>query len=82
MQSLLEYVVKGLVDQPGHVEIRQMEGEEGVKFLVLVAERDAGIVIGKRGFVVKAIRQLLKYCGQQNRLRVFLDVEAHGAASN
>lgn len=81
MQALLEYIVKGLVEQPDRVEIRQMEGEEGLKFLVLVDERDAGIVIGKRGFVVKAMRQLLKYCGQQTKARVFLDVEAHVSAS-
>jgi predicted RNA-binding protein YlqC (UPF0109 family) len=74
MEALLDYVIKSLVDHPDQVQIQSAQTDEGVQITVSVDARDAGIVIGKRGYVVKAIRQLLRVISYRERQKVFLDV--------
>jgi len=74
MEALLDYVIKSLVDYPDRVQIQSGMNDEGVQITVSVDARDAGIVIGKRGYVVKAIRQLLRVISYREKQKVFLDV--------
>ena len=55
MKELVEYIAKGLVDEPEEVEVT---GEDGVLELK-VSEADRGKVIGRRGRTAHAIRTIL-----------------------
>ncbi len=73
-QEYLEFVVKGLVDNPADVKINRTVDEMGVLLTLDVHLDDMGKVIGKRGNTAKAIRTLLRVVGMKNQARVTLKI--------
>lgn len=73
-QEFLEYVVKGLVDNPDAVKIDRAVDEMGVLLTLDVHPDDMGKVIGKKGNTAKAIRSLLRVFGMKNQARVTLKI--------
>jgi predicted RNA-binding protein YlqC (UPF0109 family) len=75
MESLLAYLARALVDEPGQVEVESFEEEDGTIVLELsVAEEDAGKVIGRGGRTVSALRTLVKAASVKQNQRVLVDV--------
>jgi len=80
-QQFLEYVVKGLVDNPNDVKVTRVVDEMGVLLTLEVNAIDMGKVIGRMGNTAKAIRTLLRVVGMKNNSRVNLKInEPEGAA--
>lgn len=73
-QTFLEYVVKGLVDNPDDVKIERKVDEMGVLLTLDVNPEDMGKIIGKMGNTAKAIRTLLRVVGMKNNSRVNLKI--------
>lgn len=73
-QQFLEYVVKGLVDNPNDVKITRTVDEMGVLMTLEVNAADMGKVIGRSGNTAKAIRTLLRVVGMKNNSRVNLKI--------
>jgi len=62
MKELLEYIVKSIVNSPDSVEIEEKESVDfpGLTILTInVAEEDKGVVIGRKGRTINAIRDLI-----------------------
>ncbi|MBI4037366.1 KH domain-containing protein [Candidatus Daviesbacteria bacterium] len=59
MDELLEYIVKNLVSKPEEVKIEQVREDGVVNFNLTVAADDMGLIIGKAGQTIRAIRRLL-----------------------
>lgn len=59
MRDLLEYIVKSLVTKPDEVEITEANDQNFINFMLKVNPEDIGLVIGKSGQTIKAIRKLL-----------------------
>ena len=59
MKDLVEYIVKSLVTKPDGVSVEETNSEEGVNLLLKVDPEDMGLVIGKAGQTIKAIRRLV-----------------------
>lgn len=59
----LAFIVKELVDNPDHVEIEEVEDDQGVVLELRVHAEDVGKVIGKRGRTAKALRTLIRAAG-------------------
>jgi hypothetical protein len=79
--AFLEYVVKGLVDNPNDVKVVRTVDEMGVLLTLSVNPIDMGKVIGRMGNTAKAIRTLLRVVGMKNNARVNLKInEPEGAA--
>lgn len=74
MKSVVETVVRNLVDHPDEVEVTEEEYGRGINFVVRVAENDRGNVIGRNGTTIQALRTLLNGLGQRRRLRVDVDL--------
>ena len=74
-QAFLEFVVKGLVDNPESVEITRTVDEMGVLLLLTVHPDDMGKIIGKAGNTAKSIRTLLRVVGMKTDARVNLKIE-------
>ena len=70
----LDYVVKGLVDNPNDVKIKRTVDEMGVLLTLDVNAADMGKVIGRMGNTAKAIRTLLRVVGMKNNSRVNLKI--------
>lgn len=73
-QQFLEYVVKGLVDNPGDIKIVRSVDEMGVLLTLTINPADMGKIIGRMGNTAKAIRTLLRVVGMKNNARVNLKI--------
>lgn len=74
MKELVEYIARGLVDQPEQVSVTAVEGEQSVIYELRVAPEDIGKVIGKEGRIVKSMRTLLKVASAREHKRAVLEV--------
>ncbi|MBI2066030.1 KH domain-containing protein [Candidatus Woesebacteria bacterium] len=59
MKDLLTFIVKGIIGKDNFEIAEETEGER-THFLVKAPEDSVGIIIGKEGKTIKAIRSLLK----------------------
>ncbi len=61
MKDLLHYLVTSIVEKPEAVKVEKTEPEENfVNLQITVDPRDMGIVIGKGGRIIQALRNLVK----------------------
>jgi predicted RNA-binding protein YlqC (UPF0109 family) len=74
MKSLIEYIVKSLVDSPEQVEVDEIRHGKRVTLALSVAKEDMGRVIGRGGKVANAIRTLLRAAGEQEECQANLEV--------
>jgi hypothetical protein len=59
LSDLVTYLARGLVDDPGAVQVAELKREGGSLLELRVAPADLGNVIGRNGRTAKAIRTLL-----------------------
>ena len=72
--SVLEYLVKQVVDNPDEVSITAGEGNRSdVQLDVRVADGDMGRVIGKRGRIAQSIRSVTRAAAVKDETTV--DIE-------
>lgn len=80
MKDLLEHLVKKLVSNPKKIKITESKKDDGVVHLSLsVHPEDMGIIIGKNGKNITAIRSLLKTAATKQGRKVFLELKEVGA---
>ncbi|MDD2822798.1 MAG: KH domain-containing protein [Candidatus Daviesbacteria bacterium] len=80
--TLLEQIIKAFVDEPEKVTVERKVDEMGVLLLVKLDEKDAGLVIGKAGSTIMALRKIMGVIGMKANARynIKLDVpEKKGA---
>jgi len=76
MKELLEYLARGLVEQPDQVRVNEV-GDDGGGATILelsVADDDYGNVIGRGGRTASALRAVIKSAGAKRNRRVFVDI--------
>jgi hypothetical protein len=59
MKHFLDYVVRSLVDNPDDVQISEIAGKGETVYRVSLHPADVGLVIGKGGRTIGAIRSLI-----------------------
>lgn len=74
-QELLEIILKSLVNHPEEVRIQKSIDEMGVLFRVKLNPQDMGLVIGKRGATINAIKHIVKAVAMRNYARVNIKIE-------
>jgi predicted RNA-binding protein YlqC (UPF0109 family) len=74
MTELLEFLVKSLVEDPGAVEVEELEEDGDLVYEITVADEDLGRVIGKGGRVANAIRTIAKAAAVRLDRRVIVDI--------
>ncbi len=76
-RTVLEYLVRAVVDDPEAVEVdvheRRTRGRPGVALEVRVAPSDMGRVIGKRGRIAGAIRTVVRAAAVRDGVEVDVD---------
>lgn len=74
MKDLVEFIAKGMVDDPDAVVVNETV-DRGTVFLELrVAPGEVGRVVGREGKLANAMRALLRVAGARSRKRVVLDI--------
>lgn len=71
---MLEYLAKGLVDNPDEVRVVRSERDGAVVFQLRVAPEDLGKVIGRQGRIVRALRTLVRAAGGRMNQRALLEI--------
>jgi predicted RNA-binding protein YlqC (UPF0109 family) len=74
MQAFLEYVVKGLVQNPAAVTVTPVEREGTTVYELRLDPQDVGKVIGRQGMTINAIRSLLLAGSAKQGLRCTLEI--------
>ena len=59
MDKLLADMIKAIVDKPDEVNVTATESENTIIYELTVGDGDLGIVIGKKGKNINAVRTLL-----------------------
>jgi len=75
IQNLLEVIIKAITHYPENVKVNKIVDDIGVLFSVRVDGRDMGLVIGKRGENINAVKHLVKIVGYKTKTRVSVRVE-------
>ena len=60
MKNLLTFLLINLVNNQDDVEVIEEEGEFSTEYMIRVHQDDVGLVIGKNGRIIQAIRTLVK----------------------
>ncbi|HHV04961.1 MAG TPA: KH domain-containing protein [Anaerolineaceae bacterium] len=74
LHDLLEFIAKGLVNDPESVKVDSSIEENTVHLKLSVATEDIGRVIGKQGRVANSIRHLLRAAASREGMQVIMDV--------
>ena len=74
MQEFVEYVVKGLVDQPDAVSVTEVDREGSTVYELRMDPDDVAKVIGRRGVTINAIRSLLQAGAAKKGMRCGLEI--------
>jgi predicted RNA-binding protein YlqC (UPF0109 family) len=74
-KGVLEYVARNIVDDPDGVFVEMSERRSGeVELRLHVSPSDMGKVIGRRGRVAQALRQVVAAAGTREGVRASLDI--------
>ncbi len=74
-QNLLEMILRSIVSRPEEVQVTRHVDEMGVLLSAKLGEGDAGVVIGKDGRAIKAIRSIMNLVGRRSKARVSVRLE-------
>ncbi|MEJ5307861.1 MAG: KH domain-containing protein [candidate division WOR-3 bacterium] len=74
MKSLLEYIVKSLVDKPEKVKIHVCEGQKTTLYEIEIDKEDVGKVIGKDGATLEAINTLVSVSSVKNNRKSVIEI--------
>ena len=74
-KGVLEYVARNIVDDPDGVFVETSERRGGdIELRLHVSPSDMGKVIGRRGRVAQALRQVVAAAGTKEGVRASLDI--------
>ncbi len=75
MKELLEFLVKKIVRNPDDIMVEeQIPGEGYMNLALKVNSEDVGMVIGKKGIVIKSLKEICKVKGIKDRVRVNIEI--------
>jgi len=73
-RAVVEYVSRYLAEEPDAVDVELTERRGEIVLLVHASQSDMGRLIGRRGRVVQAMRQLTRAAGAAEGVRATVDV--------
>ena len=74
IKELLEFLARGLVEQPDQVRVEEVHEDDAVVLELSVADDDYGNVIGRGGRTASALRTVIKSAAAKRNRRVFVDI--------
>ncbi len=81
MEEFLEYVIKQLIEFPDEMVLTKIETPKKVIFNLRLRQSDVGKVIGKHGYNIEAIRNLLDAAASRHGQRASLQILEEKAAA-
>ena len=75
LSTVLSNIAKSIVDHPERVSVTEHEEGNEILLTLSVAEEDMGMIIGKRGKIARAIRQLMKTAANNCGKKVTVNIK-------
>jgi predicted RNA-binding protein YlqC (UPF0109 family) len=72
--ELLEFIARGLVDEPEEVRVEELDEADALVLRLHVAEGDVGKVIGRQGRIARALRTIVRAGSAREGRRVVLEI--------
>lgn len=72
MKDLLDFILRNILGKDSKFEINEEDDGSIVKLTVKTAEDEGGMVIGKGGKVIKAIRNILRIKATLEKKKIIL----------
>lgn len=72
MKELLEFILRNILGKKSNFEIIEEDDGSIVKLTVKTAEDEGGMIIGKQGKVIKAIRNILRIKATLDKKKIIL----------
>lgn len=83
LQTLLETVVRSLVDTPDAIIVTRIESSLSVKFYIQASGGELGQVIGKQGRIGNAVRTIIKSVARKDSEKaIYIDIGGHSGDGN
>lgn len=73
-KAVVEHVTRSIADEPDAIDVDLIERRGEVSLLVHADKGDMGRLIGKRGRVVQALRQVTRAAGAAEGIRASVDI--------
>lgn len=73
-KAVVEHVTRAIAEMPEAVEVDVVERRDEVSLLVHADPSDMGRLIGKRGRVIQALRQVTRAAGAAEGIKASVDV--------
>ncbi len=85
LHKLLEYILQNIVDNPDAISITD-ESEEGImRFNVTLDDADYARVIGRQGYTIKALTDVLRLCDSRKNdaqpSKVYINISSSASPS-
>lgn len=74
MKEMVEYIIKNLVKHTDQVRVHELVGQHIVIIEVEVAKEDIGLIIGKEGTMIRAIRTIMMTIANRNGQRITIEI--------
>jgi len=74
MEELITYIISKIVADPTTAKIEKEDVNGEIYFHVYVPEEERGIIIGKEGRNIKAIRNLISILAKKEGKRVYIKI--------
>jgi predicted RNA-binding protein YlqC (UPF0109 family) len=75
-RELLEDIVKSMVHEPDNVVVQSKSLGKSYTYVIQTAPRDTGIVIGKKGAHIDALRTIFAVISAASDVRIMITVDA------
>jgi hypothetical protein len=72
MKELLDFIIRNILGKDSKFEINEEDDGSIVKLTIKTAEDEGGMVIGKQGKVIKAIRNILRIKATLEKKKIIL----------
>lgn len=72
MKELLDFIVRNILGKDSKYEIIEEDDGSIVKLTIKTAEDEGGMIIGKQGKVIKAIRNILRIKATLEKKKIIL----------
>ena len=70
----MEYLARGLVDEPDAVRVEEIEREGATVIQLHVAKDDVGKVIGRQGRIARALRTIVRAGAARSSYRILVEI--------
>ena len=78
LRNFLQFVAVNLIDEPGSAQIKVSQlGPTGLRFKLVLVQKDVSVLIGKEGHTAAAIRNILKATAATHGVQALLQIHSH-----